>query len=140
VPVFRSSGNPNHIAFPYLHNGFSQLLRQLLQQIILLCQPARLITQSSNERLYQKAPFRSRPFDMASLVGYYKGHSSYLTDSLVASDQTVWRQRQVSYWELCISHPFRAILEHRPELRASTSHHAPGQRCTTVSTSYTIVF
>ena len=42
-------------------------------------------------RLYQKAPFRSRPFDMASLVGCYTGHSSYLTDSLVASGNTVWR-------------------------------------------------
>jgi len=42
-------------------------------------------------RLYQKAPFRSRPFDMASLVAYYSGHSSDLTDSLVASGKTVWR-------------------------------------------------
>lgn len=42
-------------------------------------------------RLYQKAPFRSRPLDMASLVAYYSGHSSDLTNSLVASGQTVWR-------------------------------------------------
>ena len=42
-------------------------------------------------RLYQKAPFRSRPFDMASLVAYYSGHSSDLTDSLVAPGKTVWR-------------------------------------------------
>lgn len=42
-------------------------------------------------RLYRKAPFRSRPFDMASLVAYYTGHSSRLTDSLVASSKTVWR-------------------------------------------------
>ena len=28
---------------------------------------------------------------MASLVAYYSGHSSYLTDSLVASGKTVWR-------------------------------------------------
>jgi hypothetical protein len=28
---------------------------------------------------------------MASLVGYYTGHSSYLTDSLVASGNTVWQ-------------------------------------------------
>ncbi len=42
-------------------------------------------------RLYQKAPFHSRPFDMASLVAYYTGHSSHLTDSLVASGKTVWR-------------------------------------------------
>jgi porin len=42
-------------------------------------------------RLYQKAPFRCRPFDMASLVSYYSGHSSLLTDSLVAGGKTVWR-------------------------------------------------
>jgi porin len=42
-------------------------------------------------RIYQKAPFRSRPIDMASLVASYTGHSSYLTDSLAASGKTVWR-------------------------------------------------
>ena len=42
-------------------------------------------------RLYQKAPFRSRPIDMASLVASYTGHSSYLTDSLAAAGKTVWR-------------------------------------------------
>lgn len=41
-------------------------------------------------RLYQKAPFRSRPSDMASLLGYYSGHSSNLTRSLLASGHTVW--------------------------------------------------
>lgn len=41
-------------------------------------------------RLYQKAPFRSRPFDMASLVAYHSGHSSDLTKSLLASGHTVW--------------------------------------------------
>ncbi|MGA8672990.1 MAG: carbohydrate porin [Terracidiphilus sp.] len=41
-------------------------------------------------RLYHKAPLRSRPLDMASLVGYYSGHSSDLTKSLLASGQTVW--------------------------------------------------
>ncbi len=42
-------------------------------------------------RLYQKAPFRFRPIDMASLVASYTGHSRYLTDSLAASGKTVWR-------------------------------------------------
>jgi porin len=42
-------------------------------------------------RLYRKAPFRSRPFDMASLVSYYSGHSKELTDSLVAQGKSVWR-------------------------------------------------
>ena len=42
-------------------------------------------------RLYQKAPFRSRPIDMASLVASYTGHSRYLTDSLAAAGKTVWR-------------------------------------------------
>ncbi|MGB8262158.1 MAG: carbohydrate porin [Terracidiphilus sp.] len=42
-------------------------------------------------RLYQKAPFRSRPADMASVVASYTGHSRYLTDSLKAAGKTVWR-------------------------------------------------
>jgi porin len=42
-------------------------------------------------RLYQKAPFRWRPIDMASLVGSYTGHSGYLADSLAAGGKTVWR-------------------------------------------------
>jgi porin len=42
-------------------------------------------------RLYQKAPFRSRPIDMASLVASYTGHSRYLTDSLAAAGKSVWR-------------------------------------------------
>ncbi|MGA9463774.1 MAG: carbohydrate porin [Terracidiphilus sp.] len=42
-------------------------------------------------RLYQKAPFRSRSTDMASLVGYYSGHSSYVTKPLLASGHTFWR-------------------------------------------------
>lgn len=43
-------------------------------------------------RLYQKAPFRSRPIDMMSLVASYTGHSSYFTDSLVAAGKSVWRE------------------------------------------------
>lgn len=42
-------------------------------------------------RLYQKAPFRTRPSDMASLVAYYTGHSSDFTNSLAASGHSVWR-------------------------------------------------
>jgi len=42
-------------------------------------------------RLYQKAPFRSRPADMASVVASTTGHSRYLTDSLTATGKTVWR-------------------------------------------------
>lgn len=42
-------------------------------------------------RLYQKGPFRTRPLDMASLIGYYSGHSSDLTKSLAASGHTIWR-------------------------------------------------
>ncbi len=41
-------------------------------------------------RLYQKAPFRSRPYDMVSFVAYYSGHSKDLTESLLASGHTVW--------------------------------------------------
>jgi len=42
-------------------------------------------------RIYQMAPFRSRPADQVSLVSTYTGHSHYLTDSLVAQGKSVWR-------------------------------------------------
>ena len=42
-------------------------------------------------RIYQEAPFRSRPADMVSLVSSYTGHSRYFTDPLVAAGKTVWR-------------------------------------------------
>lgn len=42
-------------------------------------------------RLYQKALFVSRPFDMGSLVSYYSDHSNNLTDRLVAEHKTIWR-------------------------------------------------
>jgi porin len=42
-------------------------------------------------RLYDEAPFRSRPADMASVVASYTGHSRYFTDPLVAAGKTVWR-------------------------------------------------
>jgi porin len=42
-------------------------------------------------RLYRKAPFRSRPVDMASLVASCTGHSSFFTNSLVAAGKTAWR-------------------------------------------------
>jgi hypothetical protein len=42
-------------------------------------------------RLYQRAPFRRRPNDMASLVASCTGHSSFFTDKLVAAGKPVWR-------------------------------------------------
>ena len=42
-------------------------------------------------RLYQIAPFRSRPADLASVVATFTGHSKYFTDRLVADGKTVWR-------------------------------------------------
>lgn len=42
-------------------------------------------------RLYQMAPFHSRPADQISLVSTFTGHSRYLNDSLVAQGKTVWR-------------------------------------------------
>jgi porin len=42
-------------------------------------------------RLYQKAPFHSRPADMASVVASTTGHSKFLTDSLAAAGKSVWR-------------------------------------------------
>jgi porin len=42
-------------------------------------------------RLYQKAPWRSRPDDVLSLVVGYRGFSRYVTDSLASRGKTVWR-------------------------------------------------
>jgi porin len=42
-------------------------------------------------RIYQMAPFRKRPGDVASILSTYTGHSKYLTDSLIAQGKTVWR-------------------------------------------------
>jgi len=42
-------------------------------------------------RIYQRAPFASRPDDVVSLVAAWRGHSKYVTDSLAAQGKTVWR-------------------------------------------------
>jgi porin len=42
-------------------------------------------------RLYKFAPIASRPQDVASLVSTYTGFSKSLTDSLVATGASVWR-------------------------------------------------
>ncbi len=42
-------------------------------------------------RLYQRAPFGSRPDDLLSFVAAYRGHSRYVTGSLEAQGRTVWR-------------------------------------------------
>lgn len=41
-------------------------------------------------RLYQKAPFRSRPDDVGSFVASYRDHSPYVTDGLEAQGKTFW--------------------------------------------------
>jgi porin len=42
-------------------------------------------------RLYDEGPFRSRPFDTASLVASYSTYSPWLLKNLVAQCKTVWR-------------------------------------------------
>ncbi len=42
-------------------------------------------------RLYQKAPFRSRPGDVLLFVASHTGYSRSVTDHLVAEGKTVWR-------------------------------------------------
>ena len=42
-------------------------------------------------RLYQKAPFRSRPGDVLSFVASHTGYSKSVTDNLVTEGKTVWR-------------------------------------------------
>jgi hypothetical protein len=41
-------------------------------------------------RVYQKAPFRSRPGDVLSLIAAYRGHSKYVTSALAAQGKSVW--------------------------------------------------
>ena len=41
-------------------------------------------------RLYQRAPFESRPDDLLSFVAAYRGHSKYVTSTLAAQGKTVW--------------------------------------------------
>ncbi|MGO9337657.1 MAG: carbohydrate porin [Terracidiphilus sp.] len=42
-------------------------------------------------RLYKKAPFRSRPDDVLSVVASRTGYSRIFTDNLVSEGKTVWR-------------------------------------------------
>jgi porin len=42
-------------------------------------------------RVYQKAPFPTRPFDVFSAIASRTGYSSYFTDNYVAHGNTVWR-------------------------------------------------
>lgn len=54
--------------------------------------PAKLNSYSRyyEARLYQKAPFRSRPDDVLSFVASYRNHSPYVTDNLESQGETVW--------------------------------------------------
>lgn len=42
-------------------------------------------------RLYQEAPFRKRPDDIASLIASYTGYSRYFRDHLVREGKTTWQ-------------------------------------------------
>ena len=42
-------------------------------------------------RLYDDAPFRSRPADILTFVATYTGHSRYLTNNLLDQGKTEWR-------------------------------------------------
>jgi porin len=42
-------------------------------------------------RVYQRAPFRSRPDDLASLVASYRGYSKYVTGALASQNKSFWR-------------------------------------------------
>jgi porin len=91
-------------------------------------------------RLYQKAPFGSRPFDMASVVAYYTGHSSELTNSLVASGKTVWRTGA------SVTGSYALRVRSGQYLNAGLSYvHGPAvtprvDSALTLSTNYTVFF
>jgi porin len=41
-------------------------------------------------RVYQRAPFASRPTDVLTFIAAYRGHSHYVTDALAAQGKTYW--------------------------------------------------
>jgi porin len=41
-------------------------------------------------RVYQRAPFASRPTDVLTFIASYRGHSHYVTDALAAQGKTYW--------------------------------------------------
>jgi porin len=41
-------------------------------------------------RLYQRAPFASRPTDVLTFIASYRGHSRYVTDGLAAQGRSYW--------------------------------------------------
>jgi porin len=41
-------------------------------------------------RVYQRAPFASRPTDVLTFIASYRGHSKYVTDALAAQGKTYW--------------------------------------------------
>jgi porin len=41
-------------------------------------------------RVYQRAPFASRPTDVLTFIASYRGHSRYVTDPLAAQGKTYW--------------------------------------------------
>jgi porin len=41
-------------------------------------------------RVYQRAPFASRPTDVLTFIASYRGHSRYFTDALAAQGKTYW--------------------------------------------------
>jgi porin len=45
-------------------------------------------------RVYQRAPFASRPTDVLTFIASHRGHSSYVTDSLAAQGKSFWRSSQ----------------------------------------------
>jgi porin len=42
-------------------------------------------------RVYQRAPFASRPTDVLTFIASHRGHSRYVTDPLAAQGKTYWR-------------------------------------------------
>jgi hypothetical protein len=41
-------------------------------------------------RVYQRAPFASRPTDVLTFTASYRGHSRYVTDALAAQGKSYW--------------------------------------------------
>ena len=69
-------------------------------------------------RVYDEAPFRSRPGDTASLVSSYSTYSRYMLANLVANGKTFWRNSST------VTGSYNIHIAHGAYLSAGLSYHA----------------
>lgn len=88
----------NHCAYVLADRQLLQSSREHPDQGVYVGGSAMAVPESKNAyaryyeaRLYKEAPFRSRPYDVATVVASRTQYSSVFTGNLVAQGKTVWR-------------------------------------------------